>query len=75
MKKILLITAVLALMSLDINAGSNHRSHWPDWFSWQQNNWHNDRGECNLPKVPDSGSTALMLGAGMLAIGIAKRKS
>ena len=63
MKKIILITALLACM-VSVSSAIDREG-----YARRQR-----ERECPV-KVPDGGSTALMLGAGMLALGIAKRKN
>ena len=74
MKKILLITALFALMSADVNAGN--------WWERVQNHWRQHRWEqrdrCPNPtpvNVPDGGATATLLGLACAGIYIVKRKT
>jgi len=76
MKKILLITALLALVSMDASAETRptHRGWW-NWFPrWEQKM----RETCPRPvpvNVPDGGSTAILLGLSCAGLAWAKRKT
>jgi hypothetical protein len=66
MKKIILLTALLALVSVNANA-------WPKWFHHYEPNHHE---QCPKPvNVPDGGSSAVLLGLSCAGLYLVKRKT